>query len=517
MRIQNSIKNMVFGLSGQIISMAIGIIVRTVFIYTLGVEYLGVEGLFTSILLMLSLANLGFDTAIIYSLYKPLAENDVCKIQALMNLYRNAYRIIGVIVLIIGLSLFPFLPYLMNGETNINNIDLIYLLFLIQSVSSYYFAYKHSVIIADQRNHVISKIHSVFIIVSNFTQIILLLTVSNYILILTIQIGFRIFENIYIRNKADELYPYLKTRNNASLTSKDKKQFYENLYSLFLYRISGVVINGTDNIIISTFVGIAWVGIYSNYLLIITTITTFLGYFFYSVTASVGNLNVNESKEKKHFIFRVINFTNFWLYGFCTVCLWNLVNPFISLWLGEQYLLNKFIVFTILLNFYTTGMQNASTTFRETTGLFKKGKYRPVIAALINICVSIILTQLMGISGVFLGTVISRLCTFFWYDPYIIFKNVFHRPIKFYYLKYIFFIMLVIGSCIISNFIISYMHVNNSLINLVIGGIVCLIVPNFLFFLIFRKSHEFIYLWNIVKLLTNNVSTTLFNKKNYNL
>lgn len=261
MRIQNSIKNMVFGLSGQIISMVIGIIVRTVFIYTLGVEYLGVEGLFTSILLMLSLANLGFDTAIIYSLYKPLAENDVYKIQALMNLYRNAYRIVGVIVLIIGLSLFPFLPYLMNGKTNINNINLIYLLFLIQSVSSYYFAYKHSVIIADQRNHVISKIHSIFIIISNFIQVILLLTVSNYVLILTIQIGFRIFENIYIRNKANELYPYLKARNNASLTSKDKKQFYENLYSLFLYRISGVVINGTDNILISTFVGITWVGI----------------------------------------------------------------------------------------------------------------------------------------------------------------------------------------------------------------------------------------------------------------
>ena len=193
--------------------------------------------------------------------------------------------------------------------------------------------------------------------------------------------------------------------------------FIKNLYSLFLYKISGVVIHGTDNIVISLFIGIKWVGVYSNYLLIISTITTLVSYIFYSITASVGNLIVSESAEKKHFVFRVINFANFWVFGFCVVCLWNLINPFISIWLGEKYLFSIFVVFSILLNFYTAGMQNASTTFRETTGLFSKGKYRPIFAAIINIVASVFLTQFIGIAGVFLGTVISRVTNLFLVRP----------------------------------------------------------------------------------------------------
>lgn len=514
MRIQNSLKNMFFGLSGQIISLVMGMVVRTVFIYTLGIEYLGVDGLFTSILLMLSLANLGFDTAMIYSLYKPLAENDTYKIQALMNLYKKAYRIIGIVVLLIGLSLLPFLPYLINGETKIDNINIIYLLFLLQSVSSYYFVYKQSIVVADQRNHVISKIHSVFIIISNLFLIILLLTIGNYLIVLSTQVVFRIIENAYIAKKADKLYPFIRENKNASLTKKDRKLFYENLYSLFLYKISGVVINGTDNIIIAIFAGITWVGIYSNYLLIITTLTTLLSYIFYSITASVGNLNISGDEEKNYFIFRVINFANFWVYGFSAVCLWSLINPFISLWLGDQYLMNMFIVFAIILNFYTAGMQNATTTFRETTGLFRKGKYRPIIAAIINIVFSIILTSLLGIVGVFLGTVISRLCIYFWYDPYVIFKYVFHKPVKSHFIRYTGFTLLVTLSALITGILgsISYGHM---VINIVYKGVICLIIPNIIFFTVFRKSKEFIYLWSIVRLIVKKVSFKLLTKKTY--
>ncbi|RDW20414.1 lipopolysaccharide biosynthesis protein [Oceanobacillus chungangensis] len=507
MRIQNSLNNMIFGISGQIISLVMGFVVRTVFIYTLGIEYLGVDGLFTSILLMLSLANLGFDTAMIYSLYKPLAENDTYKIQALMNLYKKAYRIIGLIVLTIGLSLLPFLPFLMNGDTNIKNINLIYILFLLQSATSYYFVYKQSIIIADQRNHVISKIHSIFTIISNIPLIILLLTTRNYIAVLSTQVVFRIIENAYIANKANKLYPFLKESNNASLAKEDRKLFYENLYSLFLYKISGVIINGTDNIIISIFAGITWVGIYSNYLLIISTISTLISYLFHSITASVGNLNVKESKEKKYFIFRVINFANFWIYGFCAICLWNLINPFISLWLGEQYLLDMFIVFAIILSFYTAGMQNATTTFRETTGLFKKGKYRPLIAAGLNIIVSIVLIKFIGIAGVFLGTVISRLCVYFWYDPFVIFKFVFYRSVKSHFIRYISFTLLVVITIVLTNFIGSNFFNSNAIINIVFRSAICLIVPNIIFLILFRKSKEFLYLWKIVRNMANKSQT----------
>ncbi|MEI5893033.1 sugar translocase [Bacillus cereus] len=513
MRIQNSLKNILFGLSGQLLSIGMGFAVRTVFIYTLGVEYLGVDGLFTSILIMFSLANLGFDTAIIYSLYKPLAENDIYKIQALMNLYQKAYRLIGLIVLLLGLALLPFLPYIMNAHTTIENINMIYLLFLVSSVSSYYFVYKQSIIIADQRNHVISKIHSIFTIISHSLQIFLLVVISNYILVLIVQLALRVIENIYIANTANKLYPYLQGKNNAKLSKEDRKLFFENLYALLLYKISGVVINGTDNIVISKFIGIIWVGMYSNYLLILNTLNTLLGYFFYSVTASVGNLNVKEGAEKKYFIFRVINLANFWIYGFCTVCLWNLMNPFITLWLGEDYVFNKYIIFFIILNFFTAGMQNTVTTFRETTGLFKKGKYRPIIAAVINIVVSIILAKYIGIAGVFLGTIISRLCTYFWYDPYIIFNLVFKKSVKLYFAKYGLYVVLVLVAVIITD-ILGNLFNNSIVSNMVIRSIVCLVIPNTIFLMAFRKSEEFEYLNDLSKTLINKIISRRLAHKN---
>ncbi|KIL35402.1 sugar translocase [Cohnella kolymensis] len=504
MRVQNSVKNMLFGISGQIISIIMGFTVRTVFIYTLGVEYLGVEGLFSSILILLSLANLGFDTAMSYSLYKPLAIQDVNKIQALIHLYKRAYQWIGLVVLLIGLSLMPFLPYLMNGETTVQHIQIIYLLFLLHSVSSYFFSYKHAVIAADQRSYIISKIHSIFTIISNSAQIILLLTTKYYLAVLAAQIAFRIVENVYTAKKADRLYPYLAADSDARLTKSERKSFFENLYAQTLYKISAVVIIGTDNIVISMFVGLTWVGIYSNYLLIIGMVSTLVSYLFHSITASVGNLIVNESTEKKHFIFRALHFANFWIYGFCAVSLWTLMNPFITIWLGKQYLFDLFVVFAIVLNFFTAGMQDAPTIFRETTGLFKKGKYRPIIAAAINIVASILLAREIGVAGVLLGTVISRLCTYFWYDPYVVYKYAFHKKAKSYFLRYIWLASVVFAAAYISSGLGSMVH-TNPLSDFLIRGFLCLTVPNVIFFLLFRRSEEFRYLREIVTQLGSKI------------
>lgn len=515
MRIQNSLKNMFFGLAGQIVSLVMGFLVRTVFIYTLGVEYLGIEGLFSSVLMLLSLANLGFDTAIIYSLYKPLSENNKVKIQAYMNLYEKAYRIVGIIVLIIGLVLLPFIPYLINGQTNINNINIIYLLFLLSSVSSYFFVYKQSIIIANQQSHIISKIHSIFTLLSNSLQIFLLLVFENYIMVLILQLTFRVVENIYISRVTIKMYPFLTENKKVRLSKDEKTEFFGNLYALLLYKISGVVINGTDNIIISKFVSIIAVGIYSNYLLIISTLNTFLSYLFYSVTASVGNLNTEEDIEKKYFIFRVLTFVNSWIYGFCSVCLWCLINPFINIWLGEQYTFSKTIVFVIVLNFFTTGMQNSCTTYRETTGLFKKGKYRPIFAAVINIVFSIFLSLKLGIAGVILGTVISRLFTYFWYDPYVIYRFVFKRPVWPYFINYIRVLSLVIALALITDFLGDSL-LYTSTTNLIIRMILCLIIPNYIMYIFWGKSEEFKYINTILGQLKKKIIMR-FSKKVYDV
>ncbi|OOE14585.1 lipopolysaccharide biosynthesis protein [Fictibacillus arsenicus] len=515
MRVQNSLKNIFFGLSSQFISIILGFIVRTIFIYMLGVEYLGIDGLFSSILMMLSLANLGFDTAIIYSLYKPLAEKNYYQIQALMNLYKKAYRIVALAVLVIGISIMPFLPSLMNGETTVNNINLIYLLFLINSVLSYLFIYKQSIVIADQRHHVISKIHTASVILTNLFQVMLLLLTANYIVFLIVQIICRNLENIYTAHIANKLYPLLKEKNESKLTKEEKRSFFENLYSLLLYKISGVVINGTDNIVISSFIGLKWVGIYSNYLLIINTINTLLGYIFYSVTASVGNLNTTENAEKKFFIFRVLNLVNFWIYGLISVFLWILINPIINFWLGPEFLFSEVVLFFIVLNFFTAGMQNTTTIFRETTGLFKKGKYRPIVAALINIAASIYLANQIGVAGVFLGTVISRMCTYFWYDPYVIYKYEFKTTIQSYYFRYGLFTILVLASIFIIE-VFSMLLPVNTVANFSIKFVLCMIIPNVIFFILFRKSEEFEYLISILTGIVQNVKPKNLFKRSYN-
>lgn len=498
MRIKNSLLNIFFGLFSQISSALMGIVVRTVFIATLGIEYLGVNGLFTNILTMLSLANLGFDTAIIYSLYKPLAERNEHYIQALMNLYRKAYRIIGLIVLLIGLALIPFLPFLMNGETSVQHIEWIYVLFLLNSVSSYYLAYKHSIITADQKNHIISKVHTFFTFISNISQIVLLLTTYNFILVLTLQLVIQVLKNLYLTKKSNQYFPFIREKNSSSLTSEERKLFIKNLYSLMLYKISGVVINGTDNLIISIFIGVYWVGIYSNYFLIITTISTFISYIFSSLTASVGNLIVKENNEKTHSVFNIIQFANFWVYGLISIYLLLLINPIIKIWIGEEYLLGPLVVLAIILNFFTAGMQGAATIYREATGLFRIGKYRPIFAALINIIVSMILVKQIGIAGVFYGTIISRLCTYFWFDPYVIFKHAFHKPLKGYFYRYCIFTVAVGAAALINLFVMQYIDYEG-LMSIIVNSVFCIVITNAMFFFLYRKSDELKYLLNLAR------------------
>jgi O-antigen/teichoic acid export membrane protein len=503
MRIRNSVRNIFFGLTGQLVSVLMGFLFRTVFIYKLGVDYLGIDGLFTSILLMLSLANLGFDTAMVYSLYKPLAEKDLSKIQALMNLFKQAYRIIGLIVLIIGLLIMPFLPSLISSENEIDNLNIIYLLFLINSVSSYYFVYYHSIIIADQRTFIISKIHSLFIIVSQVSQIVFLMVLPIYILILIIQIAFRIVENIYIAKKSKELYPYLKDVEKKSLSKNEKIAFFKNLYALFLYKVSGVVINGTDNIIIAKFLGLKWVGMYSNYLLIIFTIETFLSYIFNSVKASIGNVNVSENDEMKFFIFKVLHFLNFWFYGLVTVVLINLLNPLMNLWLGPNYVFNELIVIAILLNFITSGMQTACTTFRETSGIFIKGKYTPIIAAFVNLAVSIILVQLIGFIGVLLGTVISRVVTYFWFDPFILHKYIFNKSVSRYFFRYFSYFFVIIFAAYTTRLISQHIWIANLYVEFIVLGLCSFIMVNLIFFVFYSRSEEFRYLLKVFTRIRN--------------
>ena len=421
-RIENSIQNSVLGVVVQGANVLLGLLVRTVFIHCLSREYLGVNGLFTNILTMLSLAEMGIGSAIVYNMYKPIAEGDEIQIAKLMNFYRRAYSIIGCLVAGFGLLITPFLDYVINGQPDIPHITAIYLLYLSNTVFSYFFAYKRSIFSADQRERVLHIFRLIFYIVRSALQIVMLVISKSFVAYLVVQILCTVFENIAISIYADREYPFLKKYKSSTLNKKQTKNIVENVKALFIYKVGSTALDGTDNIIISAFDSIISVGLLSNYSLVTGSAQLLLSQITTSLTSSVGNYMAQESSDKHEVLLERLTFLNFIIYGGSFVILASCLTPFVQVWAGTSYVLGFPVVFVHCLNMYIYGMMNSIWTFRSTMGLFVYGKWRPLVSAVINIVVSIFLAQWMGLLGVLFGTTITRVTTNVWYDPYVVYK-----------------------------------------------------------------------------------------------
>lgn len=498
-RTENSIINSAMSIVTQVLTVVLNFAVKTVFIKMLNDEYLGVNGLFTNIITMLSLADLGIGIAIPYSLYKPLAKKDEHKINVLMNFYKKVYTIIGIAVLLIGLSLTPFLGLIIKDiPKNVPHLSLIYILFVIHSASSYFFVYKKFLIDSDQKGYITSRIIFTFSTLLSIIQIILLITTKNYILFLLSSIILVIIQNIYISSKANKLYPFIKNKTDEKLEKEDMEGIKKNVSSLFIYKVGTVIMNGTDNIIISKFIGLIIVGFYSNYVLIINSITTVLNQIFNAITSSIGNLVVTTNKKRSKEVYDNLNFANFWLYALFGVCIIVLINPFINIWIGKKYVMGFSIVFLLVLNFYVLGMQSVTNSFRNAYGLFWIAKYRPIIMVIINIVISVVLVQFIGIEGVLIGTLISRLLTTAWLDPYIVHKYGFEISPKSYYVDYLKYLVIFTAISIILNYFVSMITINNIFI-LILIAILVVISVNVILVLLFFKTSEFNYFYDKIK------------------
>ncbi len=498
-RTENSIINSAMSIVTQVLTVVLNFAVKTVFIKMLNDEYLGVNGLFTNIITMLSLADLGIGIAIPYSLYKPLAKKDEHKINVLMNFYKKVYTIIGIAVLLIGLSLTPFLGLIIKDiPKNVPHLSLIYILFVIHSASSYFFVYKKFLIDSDQKGYITSRIIFTFSTLLSIIQIILLVTTKNYILFLLSSIILVIIQNIYISSKANKLYPFIKNKTDEKLEKEDMEGIKKNVSSLFIYKVGTVIMNGTDNIIISKFIGLIIVGFYSNYVLIVNSITTVLNQIFNAITSSIGNLVVTTNKKRSKEVYDNLNFANFWLYALFGVCIIVLINPFINIWIGKKYVMGFSIVFLLVLNFYVLGMQSVTNSFRNAYGLFWIAKYRPIIMVIINIVISVVLVQFIGIEGVLIGTLISRLLTTAWLDPYIVHKYGFEISPKSYYVDYLKYLVIFIAISIILNYFVSMVAINNIFI-LILIAILVVISVNVILVLLFFKTSEFNYFYDKIK------------------
>ncbi len=494
-RLMNSTINMVYSFGVKLASFLSGFVLRTVFIRVLGMEYAGVSGLFTDVLMVLSFAELGISTAMTYALYKPIAEQDKDKIQKLMHFYKWAYRFVAGSVLGLGLVFVPFIHLIITDVPDITeSITLIYILYLLNTSVSYLLVYKSTMLTASQKNYEISKITIKISIIRCLIGCALLIGFKNFIVYLLMEIGVAVVQNILIGKKAEKLFPEMKEIPKEPLEKKEVKSLFKDIKALFLYKISGVVLGGTDSIIISTFVGTGVVGILANYNLIVKNIYTLILQIFTSMSASIGNLAVTSSKEKQYQVFKATLLMSFWLFGFCTVELYAGLNLFMEVWMGAGYIFSKGIMLILIIDFYLTGMMSPVSSFRTSNGLFVQGQYRPLIMAVINIVVSIGLVKCMGVAGVLLGTVFSRIVTQIWYDPYLIYKHVFGKSVFLYAKKMALYIGIIIGCSGICHYIGNQIEYTNTLIELGVKIMLNAVVFNGMCLVFFSRSEEFVYL-----------------------
>lgn len=454
-RTANTTINASIGGISKILVFIVQFIARTIFIQILGTEYLGVNGLFTNILTILSFAELGIGNAIIFKLYKPIADNDEEKIKTYMNFYKKAYIIIGSIVLAIGIIIVPFLNFIIKGTPNIKeNIQYIYILFLINSSVSYFFTYKKSIIIGYQKEYIVTLVEAIMVIVQNIFQVILLYIMHDYVVYLLIQISCTILNNVISAKIANKMYPYILDKKYSNISQEEEKNIFKDVKSIILYKIGNILSTGTDNIIISSFVGVGQVGVLSNYTTITNALSTFMYSLFNGFTASVGNLNTIEDNKRKEGIYYQIILLSFWVYGFMAVELSLLLNDFIYIWLGSKYVLNISIAIILALNLYVDGMRYANYTFRNTMGLFRRGRLVPLISSITNIILSIILVKYIGIFGVLFATFITRVLILTVYDPYILHRYKFNTSPKRFYITYVYYLILLIMDIVLCNAII---------------------------------------------------------------
>lgn len=497
-RLTNSKKNVSANVIIYILQSVLSFAVRTIFIKKLGAELLGLDSLLINVLNMLSIAELGFSTAISYGLYKPLAENKITKISAYMSLYKRIYRAIGIIIILAGFILALFLQPIV-GDYSYKYLYLVYFLYLFNTTSLYFISYKDVLLMADQKNYKVFKYNCFFNTSIYILQFIFILLTENYIIYILIMILCRLINRILINRYITNYYKDVDFNSKEKLSTTEIASIKENIFGLFCFKIGDYVINSSDNIIISSFIGIVTVGIYTNYLSITTILKTIIKNIFNGITASFGNLTTKHNKEAEREVFDIMVFVGFFVSGFVTVCFLNLINPFVTVWLGEKFVVSTSSMILICINFYLMCNQMPLDTIKEAEGFYKKDRYIPIIQAIINIILSIILAGKMGLNGVLLGTTISYLLTVFWIKPLLLNKCIFEEKSTSYFLNQFKYVITITIIYLVSSGIIHYINLPINIITIIVNGIITTIIFGLIISLFYFRNSNFKFMINTVK------------------
>lgn len=505
-RTRNSVRNLISSFGSQFFLVFIKFACRTVFINTLGKSYLGINGLFSDILTMLSLTELGLDTAINYKLYKPLADNDVPRVRVLMKFYRYAYYVVGLVILVLGFCLIPVIPYLIKDYEKIQilgiNATVVFLLYLAQSVTSYLFFASYSAIIkADQKDYIVYITNFISTLIMNIFQMIVLIVWRNFILYVALNVIFNIVQNCVNAYIARKNYPEVFTKTSEKLSVSEVKDMFKDLGALFITKINGVVLKATDNLVLSAFVGLAMVGTYSNYLMFYTTIKSLLFKVYGSTKASMGNLFATETDEKKYAFFELMNFLTILLYGTAAVGVAVEANELIECWIGADYIIPQPFSILMAIEILFLGIRNNLNQIRNVSGLFRQMWFRPMLGIIVNLGTSVILVQFIGIYGVLIGTIMADVLTNFIIDPPIIHKyglnNI--KPVSSYYARNLRYFIILVLVGVFDFAVCGNLFVGHGWLSVAVHVTACAISVPVTVCAVFYKGHEAQYLFGAAK------------------
>ncbi|HJD22927.1 MAG TPA: polysaccharide biosynthesis C-terminal domain-containing protein [Firmicutes bacterium] len=514
-RTRNSIINSVAGAGGYLVQMFSNFVVRAKFVECLGESVLGVNALFSNIISMLALAELGLGTGLIYKLYKPVADHDVPRIQSLLRFYKRAYMLIGSVILVLGFIL-SFFVYLFDKDRTFSQgyMGLTFFLFVLDVLASYLFAHQKALITADQKNYIINIAHAGAQLATCILQIILLVTTQSFVLYILAKILCRVGEGLVVYFRYRKLYPDISLRNCGPIDREERRDLFHNINAMLYHKVGSFSLTSTSNMIITYFVNLVMGGIYSNYTLITNTLNNLIAQMFQGVTASFGDLIHTEKRERAYEKFNVLYFVNFLLVSFCTTGLLVMIQPFVTLWLGERYLLGQGTLLLILLYFYIYSMRRVIFLARDSAGLYRPDKYMPLIEAGVNLGLAFLLVRQWGVNGVLIANLVSMLLIPFWIQPVIVYKYIFQRSARAYFLRYGLYFAATVASAGATYFLCSWIPSDwNLWLSLLARGILCLIVPNALNLLFFIRTEECRYVFRLATEMLGKFTGKIRRKK----
>lgn len=498
-------RNLKFAVAGEFLLAVLKFASRRVFVLLLGREYLGLNGLFTDVLSMLSLAELGFSVSITYSLYRPVAQGDTEMIKSLIRLYRRVYRAVGLTVFAAGLLMTPFLGFFVREiPENIPNIPLIYVLNLANASISYFFSYKSTLLFVHQKKYIETTIRAVVSLAATTAQIAVLLWTKNYLYYLFLAIGATVAQNAAVSINADRLFPYLREKDVRPLLKGTLEEISRNVRAMLLHRIGTVAVFNTDNLLISKFVGVAAAGLYSNYMMIRGFLNIMVSALFDAITPTMGNLAATEAEERTQISFHRLFFFSAWLFGWMSICLFCLYDPFIDLWLGEGYLLSKPAVLLIVLNFYVNSMRTPVNNTKSVLGLFWDDRYKSIVEAVFNLAVSVLLAGSWGVEGIMAGTLVSSIAFPLWCEPLVLYSRGLHAPVRRYFARYLVHLAVTFAAGALTWALCGL--TSGGAAGFILKAAICVVIPNLFFLISYHRTQEFAFFADAGKDLIQKVS-----------